>query len=87
MNAICDDDLLVAYCGWAWLFPALQGGSVETEFLSLREEHEFRAKKEATRNGKQVRGAGNKEAEVSYDEDDPRFNFAEPLLPHRSRVH
>jgi len=45
VNAISDDDLLVAYCGWAWLFPALQGGTVDTEFISLSEEAAFRAKK------------------------------------------
>ena len=45
VNAISDDDLLVAYCGWAWLFPALQAGTVATEFVSLSEEAAFRAKK------------------------------------------
>jgi hypothetical protein len=44
VNAIKDDDLLVAYCGWAWLFPAMQAGNVATEFLSLTEEAAFRAK-------------------------------------------
>ena len=46
VNAIADDDLVVAYCGWAWLFPALQAGNVATEFMSLSEEADFRAKKE-----------------------------------------
>ena len=99
VGAIGDDDLLVAYCGWAWLFPALQAENVATEFLSLSEEQDFRAKKQrdglenieftkrykigtselfeyrATKNGKKVRGAGDTESEVSYDEDDPRFNL------------
>ena len=99
VNAISDDDLLVAYCGWAWLFPALQGGTVATEFLSLSEEAAFRAKKrddglenlvftgrykigtselfefKATKNGRQIRGAGDTASEVSYDENDPRCNL------------
>jgi hypothetical protein len=37
VNAIDDDDLLQAYCGWAWLFPAVHAGSVETEFKSMTE--------------------------------------------------
>jgi hypothetical protein len=41
VNAIGDDDLLQAYCGWSWLFPALQGGSVETDFVSETEEPQF----------------------------------------------
>jgi hypothetical protein len=99
VNAISDDDLLVAYCGWAWLFPALQAGNVATEFLSLTEEDAFRAKKEgeglqnfelthrykigtselfeytATKNGKKVKGAGDTQLEVGYEEGDPRFNL------------
>ncbi|HWJ07662.1 MAG TPA: hypothetical protein VNS57_17930 [Steroidobacteraceae bacterium] len=99
VNAIKDDDLLVAYCGWAWLFPAMQAGNVATEFLSLSEEAAFRAKKEkdglenlefthrykivtselfeylATKQGKIIRGAGDTASEVSYEEDDPRFNL------------
>jgi len=99
VNAISDNDLLVAYCGWAWLFPALQAGNVATEFMSLTEEAAFRAKKhndglenleltdryrigtselfefKATKNGKQIKGAGNTESEVSYDQNDPRFNL------------
>jgi hypothetical protein len=99
VNAIADDDLLVAYCGWSWLFPALQAGNVATEFMSLSEEADFRAKKEsdglrelvftdrykigsselfeyrAMSNGKRVRGAGDTESEVSYEEGDPRFNL------------
>jgi hypothetical protein len=45
VRAISDDDLLVAYCGWAWLFPALQGGSVETSFESAEEQARFRGQK------------------------------------------
>jgi hypothetical protein len=30
---------------------------------------------EATKNGKKIRGAGDTESEVSYDENDPRFNL------------
>jgi hypothetical protein len=45
INAIADDDLMVAYCGWAWLFPATQAGSVATEFQSLTEERAFTEKK------------------------------------------
>jgi hypothetical protein len=99
VNAISDDDLVVAYCGWAWLFPALQAGNVATEFLSLTEEAAFRTKKRndglenlklvdrykigtselfeftATRDGKQIKGAGDTNSEVSYEQDDPRFNL------------
>lgn len=99
VNAIRDDDLLVAYCGWAWLFPALQVGNVATEFMSLTEEAAFRAKKQrdglenleftnrykigtselfefrAAMRGKQIKGAGDTESEVSYEEDDPRYNL------------
>lgn len=99
VNVISDEDLVVAYCGWAWLFPALQIGNVATEFMSLSEEADFRAKKErdglqelvfterykigtselfgytAMSNGKRVRGAGDTAAEVSYEEDHPRFNL------------
>lgn len=38
---ISDDDLYIAYCGWAWLFPALQSGRIQTEFLSSYAEAEF----------------------------------------------
>src|SRR5262249_40518109 len=41
INRIPDDDLLLAYCGWAWLFPALQSGSVQTKFASEGEEARF----------------------------------------------
>jgi hypothetical protein len=44
INAIDDDDLIVAYCGWAWLFPAIQGGTVLTSFASESEEALFTAK-------------------------------------------
>jgi hypothetical protein len=45
VNSINDDDLFVAYCGWAWLFPALQQGTVQTTFVSGGEESKFIAKK------------------------------------------
>ncbi|WP_150047759.1 hypothetical protein [Methylomonas rhizoryzae] len=41
LNAISDDDLFQAYCGWAWLFPALQDGSVQNKFESSGEEERF----------------------------------------------
>ena len=47
VNAIDDDQLMVAYCGWAWLFPATQAGNVLTEFQSLSEEKAFTEKKRA----------------------------------------
>ena len=46
VNLINDDDLFVAYCGWAWLFPALQQGTVQTIFASSGEESKFLAKKQ-----------------------------------------
>ena len=99
VNAIKDDHLFVAYCGWAWLFPALQAGTVKTDFLSETEEAQFVAKKRQegfadaeigdrykigtselfefayTIGGKRVRGAGDVASEVSFAEDDPRFNL------------
>jgi hypothetical protein len=45
VNAIKDDDLFVAYCGWAWLFPPLQEGTVKTKFTSSGEEAKYLAKK------------------------------------------
>ena len=47
VNTIDDDQLMVAYCGWAWLFPASQGGNVVTEFESASEEKAFTEKKRA----------------------------------------
>jgi len=46
VNAIDDDNLLLAYCGWAWLFPALQGGGVLTDFVSEGEEARYVAQKQ-----------------------------------------
>ena len=46
INSIKDDDLFVAYCGWAWLFPPLQKGTVQTNFVSNGEEARFLAKKQ-----------------------------------------
>ncbi len=45
VNAMSDDDLMVAYWGWAWLFPALSAGNAVEQFLSLTEEAAFTAKK------------------------------------------
>jgi hypothetical protein len=46
INAIKDDDLFVAYCGWAWLFPPLQKGTVKTTFNSSGEEAKYLAQKQ-----------------------------------------
>jgi len=45
VNSINDNDLFVAYCGWAWLFPPLQQGTVQTEFESTGEEAKYLAAK------------------------------------------
>jgi hypothetical protein len=45
VNAIKDDDLFVAYCGWAWLFPPLQAGTVKNQFTSSGEEAKYLAQK------------------------------------------
>jgi hypothetical protein len=45
VNSIQDDDLFVAYCGWAWLFPPLQNGNVQTNFASSGEEARYLARK------------------------------------------
>jgi hypothetical protein len=45
VNSIKDDDLFVAYCGWAWLFPPLQKGTVETKFTSSGKEAKYLAQK------------------------------------------
>ncbi len=45
VNAIADDDVTLAYWGWAWLFPAIQAGNAVTDFQSLTEEPAFIAKK------------------------------------------
>jgi hypothetical protein len=45
VNSIKDDDLFVAYCGWAWLFPPLQKGTVQTNFTSSGEERRYLAQK------------------------------------------
>lgn len=46
INSIKDEDLFVAYCGWAWLFPALQAGNVKTTFPSSGEEARYIAEKQ-----------------------------------------
>ena len=44
IQGISDDDLVIAYCGWAWLFPNLQIGNIQTEFKSTFEETIIRKK-------------------------------------------
>ena len=41
INAIPDEKLLVAYCGWAFLFPGIQAGGIETKFESNGEEQRY----------------------------------------------
>lgn len=41
VNAIDEQSLLTAYCGWAWLFPSIQAGNVLTDFQSEQEEALF----------------------------------------------
>jgi hypothetical protein len=45
VNSIKDDDLFVAYCGWAWLFPPLAKGTVKTHFASSGEGAKYLARK------------------------------------------
>ena len=47
MSGISDDELLMAYCGWAWLFPRMQAGSVLTSFPSEGEEARYIARKQS----------------------------------------
>jgi len=42
-----DHELLVAYCGWAWMFPRIQAGTVVTNFASDGEETRYIAQKKA----------------------------------------
>ena len=46
VNAIDDDNLILAYCGWSWLFPAMQSGGVITDFVSEGEEARYIAQKQ-----------------------------------------
>lgn len=48
VEAIDDDDLLVAYAGWSWLFPAMSDGQVVTEFDSDGEQAAFEAQLQAS---------------------------------------
>jgi len=59
INAIKDDDLFEAYCGWTWLFPSLQQGTVQTEFTSSGEEERYLAEK-------QLEGLSDLEVEERY---------------------
>lgn len=45
-SGISDEELLMAYCGWAWLFPRLQAGSIPTSFTSDGEEARYIAQKQ-----------------------------------------
>jgi hypothetical protein len=47
VSSIGDEELLLAYCGWAWLFPRIQAGTVLTNFTSDGEEARFIAQKQA----------------------------------------
>ena len=51
VNVIDDDNLLLAYCGWSWLFPALQAGGVITNFASEGEEDRYIAQKQQLKIG------------------------------------
>jgi hypothetical protein len=99
VQAISDDDLLLAYCGWAWLFPALQAGSVDTSFGSTDEEARLTERKIASGitdfritgrfrigtselfeyagafGGKQIRGAGNTEDDLSFAEGEVNYGL------------
>jgi hypothetical protein len=48
INVIDDWNLLVAYCGWAWLFTALSrgDGAVATDFMSDGQEASFVSQKQ-----------------------------------------
>jgi hypothetical protein len=46
VNTISDDDLLVAYCGWSFLTPALHTGDIVTQFVSEGEEARYLARKQ-----------------------------------------
>lgn len=45
MSRLSDDELLIAYCGWAWLFPRIQARTVLTTFVSAGEEARYLALK------------------------------------------
>ncbi|HEX3626458.1 MAG TPA: hypothetical protein VH280_13660 [Verrucomicrobiae bacterium] len=47
ISKFSDDELLVAYCGWAWIFPRIQAGTVLTNFASNGEEARYIAQKKA----------------------------------------
>lgn len=46
VNAIDDDNLIVAYCGWPWLAPAMQSGSALTSLVSAGEEARYLTQKQ-----------------------------------------
>ena len=41
-ESIEDDDIVTAYAGWAFLFPRIQEGFIETDFEASDQEHTFR---------------------------------------------
>lgn len=46
VNAIDDDNLMLAYCGWLWLTPAMHEGAVVTRFDSAAEESRYLSQKQ-----------------------------------------
>lgn len=46
-SGFSDNELLIAYCGWAWLFPRFQAGTVVANFTSNGEEARYIAQKKA----------------------------------------
>lgn len=97
---IPEDELVRAYMGWAFLFPALQSGKATSDFVSEGEEQRFLEMKAMQRvfsdieitarykigtselfeyrgkfEGMTVRGAGNVESEVVFDESDPCYDL------------
>lgn len=46
-NSIPDKSLILAYCGWLFLFPGLQSGAVKTQFESDGEEQRYLSQLEA----------------------------------------
>lgn len=46
VNAIDDNNLMLAYCGWMWLSPAIHTGDVVTRFDSAEEERLYLAQKQ-----------------------------------------
>jgi hypothetical protein len=47
VSKFSDHELLLAYCGWSWLFPRIQAGTVLTKFISDGEEARYITQKRA----------------------------------------